>query len=353
HEQPEDTLRSMFKAHIPMVTVSELGALPALVREASGGRALRRLLASLGIPTAVLDTPQARIPMEAMIQLFDAAAREVGDDDFGLRVGRGTGLEDFGDWAAYAAGGRDLGAGIRRLCDTIWVHDTGSRMWLAPKSSHVVWYHTTGLAVDCQLRAYSDHLVKPMLDFVRAFLGDGWEPDWLELDYPKPANCSAYAELITGPVVFGQAYLGVPVRRADLGATSQVADLLPRPVTSVDLMKYRTQRNTKPLEQLIDLIDLGFPDGRPTLDRTARLLGVGPRALQRGLSRNGTQFRTLLELARKRRAAALLLETERPVKAIAGDLGYGEAENFTHAFRSWYGTSPTAFRAADRAPAGT
>ncbi|MGI9355497.1 MAG: AraC family transcriptional regulator ligand-binding domain-containing protein [Rhizobiaceae bacterium] len=342
----------MLRTHIPTVTASELGALPAVVRESSGGRGLRRLLAESGIPTAVLDTPQARIPTEAMVQLFDAAAREVGDDDFGLRVGRGTGLEDFGDWVAYAAGGCNLGAALRRLCDTMWVHETGGRMGLAPKSRHVIWYHTTGLAVDCQLRAYSDHLVKPMLDFMRAFLGEDWEPDWLELDFPKPACRSAYAELIDGPVVFDRPYVSMPIRRSELRATCQVAHLLPRPVTSIDLKKYRVQQNADPLEQMIDLIDLGFSDGRPTLDRTARLLGVGPRSLQRNLSRNGTQFRTLLEVARKRRAAALLLETGRPVKAIAGDLGYCEAENFTHAFRSWYGTNPTDFRAAGQAQDG-
>ncbi len=336
-----------------MTTVSELGPLPALVSDMSGGRALRRLLTNMGIPTAVLDTPHARIPLEAMVRLFDAAAREVGDDDFGLRVGRGTGLSDFGDWVAYGAGARNLGAGLSRLCDTIWVHDTGSRMWLVPKASHFVWCCTTGLALNCQVRAYSDHLVKPMLDYVRTFLGEGWEPDWLELDYPKPANQAAYAALIDGPVVFDQPCLGMPIRRTDLRATSQVANLLPRPVTTLDLKKYQAQRNVDPLEQLIDLIDLGFPDGKPTLDRTARLLGVGPRALQRSLSRHGTQFRTLLEVARKRRAAALLRETERPVKVIAGDLGYGEAENFTRAFRSWFGTSPTAFRGAGIAPVST
>lgn len=342
----------MLRAHIPMTTVSELGSLPALVREASGERALRRLLSDAGIPTSVLEAPQARIPLEAMVDLFDTAARNVGDEYFGLRVGSGTGLDDFGDWVAYAVGARDLGMGLERLCKAIWVHDTGSRMWLAVKPGHVVWHYTTGLTLDCSVRAYSEHLLQPMLDFVRAFLGEDWEPDWLELDYPKPANSQAYETLVGGPKIFEQPFLGMPVRRNDLAARCKVAELLPRPVTSVDLRKYRAQQNADPLEQLVDLIDLSFPDGRPTLERTARLLGVGPRALQRSLSRSGTRFRILLELARKRRAAALLLETERPVKAIAGDLGYGEPGNFTHAFRSWFGTSPSAFRAAGLAQDG-
>lgn len=335
----------MLNKSIPLTTASEMGTLPSLIRKHSGRRGLNRLLSAVGIPSAVLDDPNAMIPLEAMVQLFDAAARHVGEEDFGLLVGRGTGLDDFGDWAAYGVGARNLGKGLERICSTIWVHDTGGRMWLAHRPTHVVWHYTTRLSLSGFGRAYSDHLVKPMLDFVCAYLGEDWEPDWLELDYPQPGITETYEALISGPVAFNQPQLGIPVRRSDLGAASQVVDLLPRPVTSLDLQKYRLQRTADPLEQLVDLIDLSFSEGAPTLDRTARLLGIGARSLQRDLSRHGVQFRTLLEMARKRRAATLLRETDRQIKAIAGDLGYNEAQNFTRAFSAWYGTNPTAFRA--------
>ena len=53
------------------------------------------------------------------------------------------------------------------------------------------------------------------------------------------------------------------------------------------------------------------------------------------------------EETRRRKARALLLETERPVKAIAADLGYRDPETSTRAFRAWFGIGPGAFRAAD------
>lgn len=339
------TLLGVFDSSIPMTTASELGALPELVREMSGAKALSRLLKENGFPTTVLDTPDAKIPLQATIQLFDAAAREVGEYGFGLRVGQGTGLEDFGDWAVYSLGARNLEEGLHRVCDTIWLHDTGGRMWLAPELDHVVWRYTTELSLNGVGRAYSDHLVKPMLDFLRAFLGEDWKPEWLELDYQRPLNQQGYEDLVEGSVIFEQPFLGIPVPRTELAKSSQVAHLLPHPITSADLRRYVTRQNPDPMEQVINLINLSFSDGKPTLDRTAQLLSVGPRTLQRSLSRNGTQFGKMLKVARKRRAIALLLETERSVKVIASDLGYCEAQNFTRAFKSWFGSSPTKFRA--------
>ncbi|WP_170386860.1 AraC family transcriptional regulator ligand-binding domain-containing protein, partial [Ruegeria atlantica] len=112
-----DNLLFMFSSSFPMVTVSELGALPTLVRKMSSRKALRRLMVETGIPSSVLETPKARIPLEAMVRLFSSASQNVGEEDFGLRVGEGTGLDDFGDWAAYAASARDLRAGLHRICD--------------------------------------------------------------------------------------------------------------------------------------------------------------------------------------------------------------------------------------------
>lgn len=284
-----------------------------------------------------------------MVRAFAAAAQEVGEEDFGLRVGRDMSLSAYGDWAAYCAGAKTLGEGLQRVCKALWVHEAGSRMWLSWEADHVVWRYTTGLGTSSAGRAFSDHLLKPMLDFPRAFLGMSWAPDWIEMDYARPRQPTAHVALLDGPVHFERHSVGVPVRRSDLSARSRLPGLMPRPITSIDLDKYRHRRKQDPLEHMIELIDLCLMDGSPGLDNVARLIDLGPRTLQRRLARHGTGYRALLEEARRRRSASLLVETDRPVKAIAGDLGYQEAENFTRAFRAWYGISPAAFRAAAHA----
>jgi AraC-like DNA-binding protein len=56
-----------------------------------------------------------------------------------------------------------------------------------------------------------------------------------------------------------------------------------------------------------------------------------------------TPYRFLIR-ARIRRAVALLLDTRRPITAIAFEVGFGDLSNFIHVFRREVGRSPRDFR---------
>jgi AraC-like DNA-binding protein len=47
---------------------------------------------------------------------------------------------------------------------------------------------------------------------------------------------------------------------------------------------------------------------------------------------------------RHERAKALLAQTDKPIKQIAAQLGFGNAKSFNHAFRQWSGTTPGKWR---------
>jgi AraC-like DNA-binding protein len=132
---------------------------------------------------------------------------------------------------------------------------------------------------------------------------------------------------------------------SELDALMQDGGELPRPLTLVDLLKQGRRHSRGSLGALHDAIDLCLMDGSTEIDAVARLLDLAPRTLQRRLALHGVTYREMLQETRRRRAASLLLETGRPIKTIAADLGYGEAENFTRAFRTWHGCAPSEFRA--------
>ena len=331
---------------VAMTTIRGWGPLPDLVRTMASNRTLVRTLKHHDIPLCVLDAPQGRIPLVKMLRIFEAAARETGDPSLGRKIGDSMSVVDYGDWGAYAAGANDLLDGLHRVCRTIWAHESGSRMFLSEREDHVVWTYTTGFETAETARQFSDHLLKPMLDFVRAFLGGTWMPDWLEVGYAAPQRQKDGEALLDVPIHYEQPGFGLPLQRADLCKAMQVAQSLPRPLTSIDLLKHRPRRSGDGLRPVLETVDLCLMDGMVDLDAVARCLDLGPRTLQRHLTRHGVTFREVLQEARQRRATALLLETHRTVKTIAADLGYGEPANFTRAFRNWYGVSPTEFRLA-------
>lgn len=62
------------------------------------------------------------------------------------------------------------------------------------------------------------------------------------------------------------------------------------------------------------------------------------------LERFGLTPRAYLERCRMQRAAALLRDTEDPIKQVIGQVGFRDANNFSTAFKRFHGCSPELFR---------
>jgi len=84
--------------------------------------------------------------------------------------------------------------------------------------------------------------------------------------------------------------------------------------------------------------------GKPSLDDTARLLGMSGRTLRRRLLEEELSYSELLATARKEAAEVYIHEEKMSLAEIAGLLGYSDQTAFMRAFRIWFGESPGAYR---------
>jgi len=81
-----------------------------------------------------------------------------------------------------------------------------------------------------------------------------------------------------------------------------------------------------------------------SVDSVSAMLGMHRRTLNRRLAACGTTLAGLLTEVRYQIARQLLADTDLPLVEIAVTLSYADASAFTRAFRSWSGTTPTAWR---------
>ncbi|WP_394851297.1 helix-turn-helix domain-containing protein [Pendulispora rubella] len=88
----------------------------------------------------------------------------------------------------------------------------------------------------------------------------------------------------------------------------------------------------------------GGVNGNPEMRDVARTLGVSPRTLQRRLQQVGSSFTHEVDCVRRELACQYLADTNRPLGAIALQLGFGEVGSFFRTFRRWTQTSPRRFR---------
>jgi AraC-like DNA-binding protein len=66
--------------------------------------------------------------------------------------------------------------------------------------------------------------------------------------------------------------------------------------------------------------------------------------LQRRLRESGITYSDLVETERLRLAIKLLAQEDIKICDVASELGYTEPGNFTRAFRTWTGLTPSKFR---------
>ncbi|CAM4333408.1 HTH-type transcriptional regulator GadX [Mycobacterium basiliense] len=81
----------------------------------------------------------------------------------------------------------------------------------------------------------------------------------------------------------------------------------------------------------------------PTLRDVAAELDLHPRTLRRRLAEEGTSFRALVNEARSTVAVDLLCNVGLTVEEVSTRLGYTEVSTFSHAFKRWYGSSPSRY----------
>lgn len=166
----------------------------------------------------------------------------------------------------------------------------------------------------------------------------------LWFDYPEPGYYARFADRL-------------PAARFEMGSNQvrfPASDLDLAPETAnhatVAMIEEQCRRELEQLGLGGDLVDQVLAalhesaGGLPDLDTVADRLSMSSRTFKRRLQEHGTNFRQLVESARKAEAVRLLNTTALSVAQVADRLGYADASSFSRAFHKWTSTTPGAFR---------
>ena len=82
----------------------------------------------------------------------------------------------------------------------------------------------------------------------------------------------------------------------------------------------------------------------PTLQQTARELGVPARTLVRALAAEGHSHHRIVDVERRHRTLRLLAQPNLPVAEIAERLGFSDQSSFGRKCRAWFAESPSCVR---------
>src|SRR5574337_1128222 len=311
----------------PVISVTALAGVPAFVRHAFGDRAHRAASRAAMLDIEVIENQDCFIPHRTMATYLDAVARLAGEPELGLVLAPSLDLGRYGCWGGFILGAPTLGTALDRARATTGFHAKGDTVSVQVHQGRArIGYASAARGLQ-GYRHVACGSAAVMISLCRAYLQADWRPRAIELDLPAPRRRQVFEEAFGCPVRF-DAHRPLP--------TVTVADL-----ARARIECHRLRRAT---EVVAEQVWAQVLSGTVSIDSAACSLATSVRTLQRELGREGSDFRSLANALRGRRARELLCTTDASVTQVSASLGYSAPAHFARAFRRATGLSPQEFR---------
>lgn len=189
--------------------------------------------------------------------------------------------------------------------------------------------------------------VKAIISVIRSVAGPGWFPSEITFVSPHALSEAASEEFAKTRVLVGHPNCSVVVDENILAMAS------PRHATESVVAQLQDTEIAEAwtlASALISVIRPYLADGHPDLGRTAEIVGMSKRTLQRRLQETGSSYSDIVQQARFELARELLADPAVKLIDISSIAGYQNPQHFSRAFRRLTGVTPSSYRRSAEAP---
>lgn len=298
--------------------------------------AIRRL----GISLEELADPELRVPLDLALENIERGAQRLGRTDLGLLAAQAALPGDFGPVEVAARACATAGEALDLLARAFELLADGVRLRVEPRGEQLCLRLWTAPEVTLSPRA-AEFVLAALWQIGGAYLGVPLRIDRVRFVHSRVPHASACAEIFGCPIEFDAVENAVDVPRSTSSAPLATAHPLTAPLLRAHVEGRIAATATDDLLQRIErAVASELSRGLPSLASIRRTLGVSERTLHRRLSEGGTSYRKIRDDVRLRLALHYLDRTRMPIKEIAAQLGYHDAQAFHRAFRRTAGLTP-------------
>lgn len=328
---------------IPLIRASILTGFVTFLEEI--GAPVQRLLAATKLPTSVLQTPEALLPLKQVCEFYEQSARTEGCESLGLLAEQKIQIEDLGAFGRLLCYSPTLHDAIQTAIHLIATFNSGDRIWLREQGNQLWLCHKFVDQIEVGRQYADQYSIMLMIDLILLASGCEWNPTEIHLETSKFQGLNQIAGLSNTKVRFEQKSTAISFPRS----------LLSLPLKS--LSEYQDTQRYKDYQILLSsapattfpgsvrqIIASLLRESYPDVQLVAEMIGMSVRSLQRQLNEADLTYSHLIEQVRFDRSVRLLSDPTIKLADVAAELGYTDAANFSRAFRRWTGVSPSDFR---------
>ena len=305
-----------------------------------------RLLNQAGLPRACLSDADMMIPAGAVGRLLEASARAAGIDDFGLRLAEMRSLSNLGPVGLIVREQPTIRRAIEALIRYIGLHNQSLSLRVEESGDLVILSPALVVSRPAPIRQAVELSMGVLYRILRLFLGDAWKAHSVSFTHPAPKRREAHRRFFGARVEFGQDFNGIVCLARDLEAPIPAADPTMARYVQRYLDSIAARPNASLRETVRELIWMILPTEGCSIERVAARLGTNRRTLHRHLRREGATYSGLIDAVRTEMVTHYLENREQPLQVVADMLGFSALSVFSRWFRSRFGCSVSAWRAA-------
>jgi AraC-like DNA-binding protein len=321
-----------------------------------GGDA-ERILGRAGIDSERLEHPTLSLDLNQYCQVFEEAARQTGNDNFGLRFGQQFKPDALGLLGYVGMCSATLGDALRNVVDTFPVHQQSSLLRLEAMGEFYRLDYQVQYGAIVRRRQDAELSLGMFFNLMRHALGQNWAPEKVLFEHPQPEAWHEHCKVFDAPVLFGQPRNSLVFRRSVLDRPMPGRDprLLAIVIESMRMLGGQAGTTNRPgiVDDVKTQVRALLGDGYPSLEQVAEQLRLPSWTVQRRLQEQGLSFSTLIDTVRQELATYYLQQSALPISELALLLGYSEISAFSRAFRRWFDVSPKQWRQAHKGQAVT
>lgn len=314
-----------------------------------------RILGRAGLDPEQLLNPTLSLNLGQYCAVFEEAALQTRDDNFGLRYGCQFKPDGLGMLGYVGMCSATLGEALRNVVKMFPIHQQGSLLCLEEQGEWCRLDYQVQYGAIFRKRQDAELSLGMFSNLMRVALGQKWAPDRVHFEHPQPEAWHEHCKAFDAPVFFDQPRNTLVFRRSLLGQPMPGRDprLLAIVLESMNLLaRAGSDRLDNPgthtgiVHDVQAQIRQQLANGEPNLEQVCDQLQLTSWTLQRRLGDNGLTFTQLVDVVRRELARQYLSQANLPISELALLLGYSEASAFSRAFRRWYGVSPRQWRVA-------
>lgn len=309
----------------------------------------KALISAVGLSSDIFNSPESVVPLSTAIDLVEIAANQSKCSHLGLLLGAKVSIQSLGLLGLLLRSASTFEAGANDIIKHLTLNMTGLKRSLTVDRGIAIFsstYDSQQISLSRQARQIS---VALGWSLIQSLTSERWQPISISFSFSEPEDATFYRKFFKTRVYFNADYDGIAFHEADLKIVLNSHDEYLHQTIAYQVEKMDKNKHYNDfVEEVKSYIAKNLEIGICSENDVLKFFPMQKRTFQNKLREQGTNYQTILDDLRFKKAELYLTDSALKMYQVADLLCYKSGGAFAFAFNKRYGMSPSKWKHAQK-----